>query len=178
MAFQYANAAVAALGADIKLVYNDYGVESPGTKTTAAVNLVKTIQGWNGAHIDGVGFESHFSTSYFPTTANQMSAMSSFTDLGVYVQVTELDVACSSVPCSTSDLAIQAQAYYDTISACMQTTDCTGMTVWDFDDQYSWIQPSTNDGEGDPDLYYSDLTRHPAYTAVSEAIEGSACSVC
>ncbi|KAI9692341.1 MAG: hypothetical protein M1822_006572 [Bathelium mastoideum] len=177
LAYKYATAAVAATGADIKLFYNDYGIENPGTKNTAAVNLVKTIKAY-GATIDGVGFESHFSTSYYPTTTEQEQAMASVAAEGVNIHVTELDVACSAVPCSTADLATQATAYYDTISACMSTTACTGMTVWDFDDKYSWIQPASNSGEGDPDLYYSNYTRHPAYTAVYEAIVGQNCSVC
>ncbi|KAL9094421.1 MAG: hypothetical protein Q9165_003271 [Trypethelium subeluteriae] len=177
LAYKYATAAVAATGADIKLFYNDYSIESPSTKNTAAVNLIKTIKAY-GANIDGVGFESHFSTSYYPTTTQQEQAMASVAAEGVNIHVTELDVACSSVPCSTADLATQATAYYDTISACMGTTACTGMTVWDFDDKYSWIQPSTNGGEGNPDLYYSNYTRHPAYTAVYQAIQGQNCSVC
>lgn len=139
--------------------------------------MIKNIQA-QGIQIDGVGFESHFSTSYFPTTSDQMTAMKAFTELGLYVQVTELDVACSSGSPNSSELAIQAQAYYDTISACMQTEKCTGMTVWDFDDQYSWIQPSTNDGEGAADLFTAELSPKPAVTAVSEAIEGKSCSVC
>ncbi|KAJ5113297.1 hypothetical protein N7456_001831 [Penicillium angulare] len=178
LAFQYAYEAVQSLGADIKLFYNDYGIEYSGTKHTAALALVQTIQGWNNAYIDGVGFESHYSTSWGASKASQLEGMSDFTELGVQIQVTELDVGCSSVPCSTSDLATQAQIYYDTVSACMDTEECTGMTVWDFDDEYSWIQPADYDGEGDPCLYYSDLSRHPAYTAVAEAIQGIDCSVC
>ncbi|KXL47850.1 glycoside hydrolase family 10 protein [Acidomyces richmondensis BFW] len=177
LAFQYAEAAVKNAGLSCKLVYNDFGIESPGEKNAAAVAMIKKIQA-QGIQIDGVGFESHFSTSYYPTTSDQMTAMKAFTDLGLYVQVTELDVACSSASPDPSELAIQAQAYYDTVSACMQTENCTGMTVWDFDDQYSWIQPSTNDGEGAADLFTADLSPKPAVTAVSEAIEGESCSVC
>ncbi|OJJ50009.1 hypothetical protein ASPZODRAFT_57984 [Penicilliopsis zonata CBS 506.65] len=178
LAFQYAYEAVESFCGDIKLFYNDYSIEYAGDKHTAAVALVQTIQNWDGAQIDGVGFESHFSTSFAPTQAEIEAAMADFTALGVDVQITELDVPCTSVPCSADALATQAQVYYDVVAACMATDDCTGMTVWDFDDEYSWIQPAEYDGEGDGDLFYSNLTRHPAYTAVSEAIEGSDCSVC
>ncbi|KAJ5711498.1 hypothetical protein N7488_005654 [Penicillium malachiteum] len=169
---------VQSLGEDIKLFYNDYSIEWAGTKNTAAIALVQEIQGWDGAHIDGIGFESHYSVSWGASQAQQEEAMASFTALGLQVHITELDVPCTAVLCTTDALATQAQIYYDTISACMNTEDCTDMTVWDFDDKYSWIQPADYDGEGDPDLYYSDLTRHPAYTAVAEAIQGLDCSVC
>ena len=106
------------------------------------------------------------------------SEFSSQTSAPGRILATELDVPCSAVPCSTTDLATQATAYYDTISACLATADCIRMTAWDFDDQYSWIEPSTKNGEGDPDLFYANRTRHPTYTAVYEAIERQACSVC
>ncbi|KAJ5112346.1 hypothetical protein N7532_000391 [Penicillium argentinense] len=122
---------VQSLNADIKLFYNDYGIENPGARHSAAVKLAKKIQSWPGAHIDGIGFESHFSTSWPPTKMQQLQAMSAFTELGLQVQVTELDVACSAVPCSRSDLATQAKAYFDTVSACVEMEDCTGITVWD-----------------------------------------------
>lgn len=43
----------------MKLYYNDYNIESPGAKSTAAQKLVKQLQKRN-IQIDGVGLESHF----------------------------------------------------------------------------------------------------------------------
>ena len=59
LAFRYASAAVKSFGGNVKLFYNDYNIEFPGAKTTAAVELVQSIKAY-GAEIDGVGFESHF----------------------------------------------------------------------------------------------------------------------
>jgi endo-1,4-beta-xylanase len=45
-----------------KLYYNDYNIESPGAKSTAAQNIVKMVKAY-GAKIDGVGLQSHFIVS-------------------------------------------------------------------------------------------------------------------
>ena len=47
LAFQFAQEAVEATGKDIKLYYNDYGIESPNNKSAALVNLVKDLQSRN-----------------------------------------------------------------------------------------------------------------------------------
>ena len=59
MAFAAAQKAIEKNRLSVKLYYNDYNIESPGDKTTAALNLVKELKG-RGIQIDGVGLESHF----------------------------------------------------------------------------------------------------------------------
>ena len=77
MAFDAATKAVKKHGLCVKLYYNDYNIESPGAKSTAAQNLVKELKG-RGIQIDGVGLESHFiaGTRYnaqYETIADQIS---------------------------------------------------------------------------------------------------------
>ena len=59
MAFDAAQKAIEKNWLNVKLYYNDYNIESPGAKATAAQNLVKQLKG-RGIQIDGVGLESHF----------------------------------------------------------------------------------------------------------------------
>ena len=59
LAFAAAQKAVKKNGLKVKLYYNDYNIEFPGNKSTAAQNLVKELKG-RGIQIDGVGLESHF----------------------------------------------------------------------------------------------------------------------
>jgi endo-1,4-beta-xylanase len=80
VAYKAAADAVAATGKDIKLYYNDYGIESPSNKTTATVGLVRGLQA-RGIKIDGIGFESHFEVGDTPSTADQMAAMAEFAAL-------------------------------------------------------------------------------------------------
>ncbi|KAL3432259.1 putative endo-1,4-beta-xylanase [Aspergillus tetrazonus] len=179
LAFKYAYEAVQATGADIKLFYNDYQIERPGTKASTVINKVlRGVQAWNPLWIDGIGMESHHTTSYYPSVAEVTSVMQSYANLGLEIHITELDVACVTAPCTTAELTAQAQAYYNTVLACMNTAACKGITIWDFNDKYSWIQPATNGGAGEACLFYSNYVPKPAHSAVSDALQGYSCSVC
>jgi endo-1,4-beta-xylanase len=129
-AYQFAQEAVERTGQDIKLYYNDYGLESPGTKTTAAYNLVKELQS-RKIKIDGVGLESHFEVGGTPSVADQNTAKQGFFALGIDVAVTELDVRFTAEPYySAAGQTQQAQDYYTTVQSCMEVGPrCIGKTL-------------------------------------------------
>lgn len=176
VAFQFAHEAVQATGKNIRLYYNDYGIESPSNKTNAVYQLVRDLRAQD---IEiAVGLESHFTVLDSNTFANQSAVMSGLQDLNVTFALTELDVRFPSLPPNaTYSYEAQAYRYWESVTACMQHSNCEGITVWDFDDQYSWI-PATFSGEGEADLYNADKTRKPAYYAVAEALQGKNCTVC
>ncbi|KUI63459.1 Endo-1,4-beta-xylanase 1 [Cytospora mali] len=145
-------AAAAAADPSAKLYYNDYSIETPSTKTTAAINLVKMVKAY-GARIDGVGLQAHFSAGA-PTQAHLISSLQSFAALGVEVAYTELDV---STPSSAPNYAQQATDYATVVGACQQVPQCVGITVWGFTDKYTWIVGSY------PDLWNTTLGKKPAY---------------
>ncbi|KAK7892334.1 hypothetical protein LTR67_007430 [Exophiala xenobiotica] len=177
LAYQFAQEAVEATGKDIKLYYNDYGIEDTGNKTQATYALIKEVQA-RGIRIDGVGLESHFEVGGTPSLEVQTAAKQGYIALGLEVAVTELDVRfVEANATNATGFALQAQNYYDSVASCVQVDGCVGVTVWDFDDQYSWI-PGTFPGQGAADLYNADFTRKPAYYAVGEALQGVPCSVC
>jgi len=166
-------AAAAAADPSAKLYYNDYNIEYAGPKATAAQQIVKNLQA-AGLRIDGVGLESHFIVGETPSQADQEANMNSFIELGVEVAVTELDIRFSSLPPTAAGLTQQAEDFASTVGACVNTAKCVGITVWDFDDAYSWV-PSTFAGNGDADLYWSNLTKvQPAYNSVVSALGGEA----
>ena len=57
---QIAFETAAAADSNVKLYYNDFGTEFVGPKSTAALNIVKSLKA-DGVKIDGVGFQSHLS---------------------------------------------------------------------------------------------------------------------
>jgi endo-1,4-beta-xylanase len=156
----------------VKLYYNDYNIESAGAKSTAAQNLVSSLKA-RGIKIDGVGLQAHFIVGSTPSLSSQISNLKSFTALGVEVAYTELDIRFTSLPPTAAGLTQQGTDYANTVSACVETTGCVGVTVWDFTDKYSWI-PSTFSGQGEACLWYSDFTLHPAYYSVVTALGGTA----
>ena len=64
--------------------------------------------------------------------------MNAFAALGVEVAITELDIRTTVPPTEAAQLQ-QVQDYKDTVEACADVSKCVGITVWDFDDTYSWV---------------------------------------
>lgn len=103
--FRSADAARKELGlSNTELYYNDYGLNNPN-KRAACVELVKMLLK-DGIAIDGVGMQGHYRLPAY--TADKKSflqnfedSIKAFTQLGVDVQITELDICIYS---SSSDL--------------------------------------------------------------------------
>lgn len=72
-----------------KLVYNDYSMERPG-KRDAVVRMVRDFQS-KGIRIDAIGNQAHYRLDA-PTIAEIDFTLRAFTELGVEVLITELDV--------------------------------------------------------------------------------------
>lgn len=121
---------------DVKLYYNDYNTENPGPKATAALNIVKSLKA-AGLKIDGVGFQGHFIVGETPSKEDLVSTLEAFTAEGVEVAYTELDIRMT-LPSTDAMLAQQSTDYSTVTSACLATTNCIGITVWDFDDSVSF----------------------------------------
>jgi len=174
-AFRTAEAAVKANNLTTKLYYNDYNIEYPGNKSTSAQNLVKSIQA-AGIQIDGVGLQSHFIVGETPSAATQIENMNAFTSLGVDVAVTELDIR-TATPATLAAQQQQVLDYASTVAACHNVTRCVGVTVWDFDDTYSWV-PGTFPGMGWADLFFqpngsdTPLVKKAAYDGVLYGWQG------
>ena len=195
MAFEAATKAVKKNGLKVKLYYNDYNIESPGAKSTAAQTLVKQLKG-RGIQIDGVGLESHFiagkslsrpnswspqttltcSVGSTPSLRAQTKNKKAFTALDVDVAVTELDVRLDLPPTARSEKQ-QVLDYYNSVKSCVNVKRCVGVTVWDFDDTYSWI-PGVFDRQGYADLFLQPggaghpLVKKAAHDGCLEALTG------
>ncbi|KAJ5715558.1 Glycoside hydrolase superfamily [Penicillium malachiteum] len=166
-------ATAAAADPDVKLYYNDYNIESAGSKATAAQNIVKLVKSY-GAKIDGVGLQSHFIVGSTPSQSAQASQMAAFTALGVEVAITELDIRMT-LPSTDALLAQQKTDYASTVAACAQTSGCVGITIWDWTDKYSWV-PNTFSGQGAACPWDANLVKKPAYTGILTALGGTATS--
>ncbi|KAK0667418.1 glycoside hydrolase superfamily [Cercophora samala] len=156
---------------ETKLYYNDFNLETAPAKQTAAVDLVKSLQA-RGVRIDGVGLQAHFTVGQTPSVESLITTLRRFTDLGVDVAWTELDVSHEDVE-NASELAVEQQAkdYVAAVRACVEVDRCVGVTVWQFTDKYSWV-PGTFPGKGGACLWTEDYQRKPAYWAVKGFLEG------
>nr|WP_242547382.1 endo-1,4-beta-xylanase [Amycolatopsis sp. MtRt-6] len=140
-----------------KLCYNDYNTDDwSHAKTQAVYRMVQDFKA-RGVPIDCVGFQSHFNPNS-PVPSNYQTTLQSFANLGVDVQITELDIEGSGTA--------QANNFRTVTSACLAVARCTGITVWGIRDTDSWR------ASGTPLLFDGNGQKKAAYTAVLEALNG------
>ncbi|MGX1675871.1 endo-1,4-beta-xylanase [Streptomyces sp. NPDC055400] len=140
-----------------KLCYNDYGTDGINAKSDAIYRMVQDFRS-RGVPIDCVGFQSHLASNENLSTYRQN--LQRFADLGVNVQITELDVGGSG--------AAQANVYRQVTQACVAVARCNGITVWGVTDKYSWRAQET------PLLFNGSYQKKEAYGAVLAALNSAA----
>ncbi|MDR3318843.1 MAG: endo-1,4-beta-xylanase [Clostridiales bacterium] len=178
-AFIAAKAAVDEIGADIKLYYNDYGLNS-ASKRNAVIKMITELKS-EGVTVDGVGMQAHYNVSGFKISDFENS-VKAFTDMGLDVQVTEMDV--SIYPWGAESVRyealpedielIQAEVYGSVFEVLRNYSavgsdgkgHVTGATFWGVADDVTWLDddpvrgrknwPLIFDGEYSPKkAYYS-----------------------
>ncbi len=152
------------------LYYNDYGIETINPKSDAVYALVQGLLAAD-VPIHGVGFQSHFEAQNAPSTEALAQNLQRFADLGLRVNVSELDVRVQNVMGDhPTKLGVQKQAYERVVAACLQVAGCESLTTWGFTDKYSWVDSVF--GADDP-LEFDELYgRKPAYYGIVEAFAG------
>ncbi|MEV4141002.1 endo-1,4-beta-xylanase [Dactylosporangium sp. NPDC049742] len=133
-----------------KLCYNDYNTDGINAKSTGIYNMVRDFKS-RGVPIDCVGFQSHLGNS---VSGDYQANLQRFADLGVDVQITELDIAGSN----------QADNYATVVRSCLAVSRCTGITVWGIRDSDSW-----RTGEN-PLLFTASGAKKAAYTSTLNAL--------
>ena len=134
-----------------KLCYNDYNTDGINAKSTGIYNMVRDFKS-RGVPIDCVGFQSHLGTTL---PGDYQANLQRFADLGVEVQITELDVMTGGN---------QANIYAAVTRACLAVSRCTGITVWGVRDCDSWR------GSDNALLFDCSGNKKAAYNAVLDAL--------
>lgn len=161
-----------ARGADSQalLFYNDFSAEATNAKSDAIYAMVKDFRA-RGVPIDGVGLQMHLTLQGVSATSVAAN-IKRLTDLGLLVQITELDVR---VPVDTNgqatpaDLATEAQIYKTAATVCLQNPRCTALQTWGFTDKYSWI-PGSFPGFGAALPLDANYQPKSAYSAIQSAM--------
>lgn len=120
---------------DAELYINEFGIESAGPKADALYDLVADLVE-RGVPVHGIGFQSHF--VHGNVSDDLAEQMRRYTDLGLEVAVTELDVRIPE-PVTDEDLREQRGEYRDVLTACLEVEGCVNVTVWGVTDAHSWI---------------------------------------
>lgn len=174
-AFEYAHEA----DPDAELFYNDYNVINP-QKREKIYKLVKNLKD-SGVPIHGVGIQGHWSI-YEPTEEVLRETIEKFTDLGLDVQITELDVSVyekehgrrEPTPEDENDEFTaeqeqkQVEQYDMFFRVFREKADVlNGVTFWNISDRYSWLDHFPVEGRKDyPLLFDQDMEPKKAYFEV------------
>lgn len=164
-AFQRAHAA----DPGARLFYNDYSADATNPKSDAIYQMARDFKA-RGVPIDGIGLQMHLTTS-IGSPASMESNLRRLTELGLEVQITELDVRLpvdSFGNASDADLAAQARIYHDVTALCLRFSNCTAIQTWGFTDKYSWI-PGVFTGYGAGLPFDAAYQAKPAYEAMQTA---------
>jgi endo-1,4-beta-xylanase len=153
-----------------KLCYNDYNIEDMNSAKSQAVYAMVADFKNRGVPIDCVGFQSHFIVGQVP--ADFQATLQKFANLGVDVQITELDDRMPT-PASSANLNQQAIDYANIAKDCLAVARCTDITIWGVGEPDSWI-PSTFPGQGQALLYDQNYQPKAAYTSFLNALNSGA----
>ncbi len=164
LAFKWAHEA----DPDAKLFLNEYGVEWYGPKADAFYNLVKKLKE-KGVPINGVGIQFHLDGTHIPNFKSVAKNINRFIDLGLEVQITELDVRLGE-PITDESFEQQAKIYSEIMKIAL-AYDCSAFITWGVCDKYSWI-PSFFPGYGHALMFDDKYQPKLAAFAVKEVLAG------
>ena len=157
--------------ADVKLFYNDYGIEEFGTpKNNLMRIMVKDLKTQLNTPIDGVGLQSHFklenmNSSFIENLGNTIDDLG---NSGFIANLTELDIRiCDGI---SQGIQEQKDAYKQIVLTAFSKPNCNTILIWGSSDIDSWI-PShfSNCGQATP--HDENFKKKPAYFGIKEALQ-------
>jgi endo-1,4-beta-xylanase len=150
------------------LIYNDYGAEGLGRKSDDVYALVRRLKE-RGVPIGGVGLQMHVAAQNRAPSADIAANMRRLADLGLLVNISEMDVRVRDVAGDRSaKLQVQRREYQDLVAVCVNEPRCHAVTFWGFTDRYSWIDSFF--GPDDPLLFDESYAAKPAFFGVQDAL--------
>ena len=150
-----------------KLYINDYNIESKNRKSDGLYNLVKQLKA-EGVPVHGVGFQAHMTVGQVPQ--DLVANMKRFSDLGLDVAITELDLKLKK-PSTAQSRQQQAKDYSQIITDCLSVQRCVGVTVWGFTDKYTWLNNFGDQSFGEPCLWDNNYKAKEAVAAIDKVIQ-------
>ncbi|MBN2102737.1 endo-1,4-beta-xylanase [bacterium] len=190
-AFEYAHEA----DPGAKLYYNDYSLYFPA-KRNGVVRLIRNLQS-KGIRVDGIGLQGHWGLDYPEKLEELEASILAFSELGVEVMITELDINVLPLPDKqrgaeiTLKYAMQEglDPYRDVFPDSMQQKladryaeffklflkhqdKISRVTIWGIHDGQSWLNYWPIRGRTNhPLLFDRKYQPKPAFYAVAEVIQ-------
>lgn len=141
-AFDYAHAA----DPDCLLFYNDYSICNSG-KRGRVVQMIEDLELIENHHLDGIGIQAHWNLVW-PTLQQIEETVNTFHDMGLVVEITELDIDCYN---GSGDFTVRpysgfrdplAERYREIFTLFRQLADegkLSRVTLWGVADDHTWL---------------------------------------
>jgi endo-1,4-beta-xylanase len=160
---------------DAKLFINEYGIESAGTKVDQLYALVADLKS-RGVPIHGIGFQAHSSIAEDNDLEEFGANLDRFIDLGLEVQITELDVRINDDEAGKSSAKLKKQAalFRGIAELCLsRAPDCSALLSWGVTDRFNYLEDAdwVTQDEDWPFLLDADFRRKPAYDALYSLVD-------
>lgn len=148
-----------------ELFYND-GIWDPNSAHAQAVLAMVNDFKRRGVPIDGIGIENHTDYPGYPRQDMLQALMTKFAQLGLRVEITEMDVGIGRAPGTLQQrYQEQAQAYRAAATACWDIAACHRFTTWGLYDGLTWVGSNQM-----PLLFNTNYQPKPGYFAVAQAL--------
>lgn len=163
-----------------KLYYNDYN-EYAGDKKSCIINTILKPLKAKGL-IDGMGMQSHVSAAAgqydWGGTPSYLAAMDEYLNLGLDVQVTELDISTEGGKYSLDQQATKYKAIFQHAKEWNEKhpngPNVTLVQVWGPNDNNSWVATDKQSGRSNQPLLYNGSNQpKSAYNAIASIIPDS-----
>jgi endo-1,4-beta-xylanase len=118
-----------------KLYVNDFDLERPGPKSAAMHRLLEGLRS-RQVPLDGIGLQAHLTPRWRPTGQGLNATMRRYANLGLQVDISELDVPVGR---EAGALAEQARIYRMVAASCRRLPVCGRFTTWGFTDASTWL---------------------------------------
>ena len=162
---------------DAFLIYNDNKVEGMGpnspnaAKSDGFFNLLRDLV-QRGVPVHGAGIQAHFNAGGTgrgrpPTPSMVKRQIRRIGDLGLKVNISEMDVRVSKLPVNLQQIA-QRQIYHDVICAALTEPAFDGIWLWGFTDRHTWVSHFYYDDS--PLIMDEEYGRKDCYYALRDAI--------
>jgi endo-1,4-beta-xylanase len=157
----------------VKLLYNDNKVEGIGNpKADGFYNLLADLKHQN-VPVHGCGMQAHFNAAGTgvnrPPTPRQVKAqIRRLGDLGLSVNISEMDVRVSQLDNAEIRSKAQTQIFHDICAAALSEPAFDGIWLWGFTDRHTWVTHFYYDDE--PLILDENYERKPAYYGLRDAL--------
>jgi len=126
-----------------------------------------------GVPIHGVGLQSHHINRIHDTDALRRY-IRSIGQLGLKVEITELDVRLRLFGMEKDPYQAQGDQFKNIVEACLDDPACGGVTMWGLTDGKNWmdsVPPFKWKSPNAPNIFDEDMNRKPAYVGIGEALK-------